>query len=110
MATAAPAGRVIAVLCILLLLMLVLWLGLQMQVVHEREQFMSDNRNVLIHDPFVTSTGDIPWIWTALGASKYSNCIRLPRDRFTQADLVQIESLFPECKIELAPDIGRGSR
>lgn len=106
MPTRALAGRLIAVFCVLLLLLLGVWLGLQMHVVHERERFMADNRNALLHDPFVTSTGEIPWIWTVLGATKYSNYIDLPRERFTEADLARIRPLFPECKVELSPAIG----
>ncbi len=96
--------RAVAVLCALALFALLLWLGMQLHFVRERERFFADKRNMLLSDPFVTATGDIPWIWTALGARKYSNYIPLPRDRFTADDLSRIRSLFPECKVELVPE------
>lgn len=86
---------------VLLLLTLLVWVGNQLHFVRERQRFFSDKRNVLLHDPLVRSSGDIPWIWSALGAEKYSNYIPLPRDRFTEDDLARTKALFPECKVEL---------
>ena len=47
----------------------------------------------------------IPALWPYLGAEPLDMDIRLPDDKFTEADLRRIKSLYPECHVKRIPAV-----
>jgi len=52
----------------------------------------------------------IPLMWSILGAEPLEMDIRLPDDKFTDADLIRIRSVYPECDVVRISETGGISR
>ncbi len=52
----------------------------------------------------------IPLVWSILGAEPLEMDIRLPDDKFTDADLLRIRSVYPECEVMRISETGGISR